>query len=33
MMIEVENLTKYYGEIRGIEGVSFLIEKGEIVLG
>jgi ABC-2 type transport system ATP-binding protein len=30
-MIEVENLTKYYGEIRGIEGVSFLIEKGEIV--
>ena len=30
-MIEVHNLTKYYGEIRGIEGVSFLIEKGEIV--
>lgn len=30
-MIKVENLTKYYGEIRGIEGISFLIEKGEIV--
>jgi len=29
-MIEVENLTKYYGEIRGIEDVSFSIEKGEI---
>jgi len=29
-MIEVEDLTKYYGEIRGIEGVSFSIERGEI---
>lgn len=29
-MIEVENLTKYYGEIRGIENVSFSMEKGEI---
>ena len=29
-MIKVENLTKYYGEIRGIEDVSFSIEKGEI---
>jgi len=29
-MIEVENLTKYYGEIRGIEDVSFSIGKGEI---
>ncbi len=29
-MIEVENLTKYYGEIRGIEDVSFSIKKGEI---
>lgn len=29
-MIEVENLTKYYGEIRGIEDISFSIEKGEI---
>ncbi len=29
-MIEVNNLTKYYGEIRGIEDVSFSIEKGEI---
>lgn len=29
-MIEVKNLTKYYGEVRGIEDVSFSIEKGEI---
>lgn len=30
-MIQVENLTKYYGPIRGIEDVSFSIEKGEVV--
>jgi len=30
-MIEVEGLTKYYGAIRGIEDVSFKIDKGEIV--
>ncbi len=29
-MIEVRNLTKYYGEIKGIEDVSFSIGKGEI---
>ena len=29
-MIEVENLTKFYGEIRGVEDVSFSIGKGEI---
>jgi ABC-2 type transport system ATP-binding protein len=29
-MIEVEGLTKYYGAVRGIEDVSFKIEKGEI---
>ena len=29
-MIKVENLTKYYGEIRGIDDISFSIEKGEI---
>jgi len=29
-MIEVENLTKYYGEIRGIENISFSIARGEI---
>jgi len=27
----VEHLTKYYGEIRGIEDISFKIGKGEIV--
>jgi ABC-2 type transport system ATP-binding protein len=30
-MIEVENLTKYYGMFPGILGVSFSIKKGEIV--
>jgi ABC-2 type transport system ATP-binding protein len=30
-MIEVEHLTKYYGEIRGIEDVSFSVGKGEII--
>lgn len=30
-MIQVENLTKYYGPIRGIEDMSFSIEKGEVV--
>ena len=30
-MIEVENLTKYYGNIRAIENVTFRVEKGEVV--
>jgi ABC-2 type transport system ATP-binding protein len=30
MIIETENLTKYYGKIRGVENLSFSIEKGEI---
>lgn len=30
-MIEVENLTKTYGGARGINNVSFSVEKGEIV--
>lgn len=30
MIIETKNLTKYYGKIRGIEHLSFSIEKGEI---
>lgn len=30
-MIEVENLTKFYGPIKGIEDVSFSVEKGEVV--
>lgn len=28
--IVVENLTKYYGEIRGVENISFKVRKGEI---
>jgi len=30
-MIEVEHLTKYYGDVRGIDDISFKIGKGEIV--
>jgi len=30
-MIEVENLTKYYGTLPAIQGVSFRVEKGEIL--
>ena len=30
-MIEVENLTKYYGGKRAISDLTFQIEKGEIV--
>jgi len=30
-MIEVENITKYYGNIRAIENVTFRVEKGEVV--
>ena len=30
-MIEVDNITKSYGETRALRGVSFRINKGEIV--
>lgn len=30
-MIEVENLTKYYGTLAAIENVSFIVEEGEIL--
>ncbi|ACM23715.1 ABC transporter [Thermotoga neapolitana] len=29
-VIEAENLTKYYGKSRGVEGVTFSVEEGEI---
>lgn len=29
-MLEIQNLKKYYGKIRGVENVSFYINKGEI---
>jgi ABC-2 type transport system ATP-binding protein len=29
-IIEINNLTKYYGKIKGIEDVSFSVKKGEI---
>ena len=30
-MVEVDNLTKYYGDYAAIEGVSFQVNKGEIL--
>ena len=30
-MIQVENLTKYYGPIRAIDDITFTIDKGEVV--
>ncbi|MEE9273886.1 MAG: ATP-binding cassette domain-containing protein, partial [bacterium] len=30
-MIQVEGLTKFYGSVPGIEGISFGVEKGEIL--
>ncbi len=30
-MIQAENLTRYYGEVRALDDVSFHVEKGEIV--
>lgn len=30
-MIQVENLTKHYGEVRALDGVSFQVHRGEIV--
>jgi ABC-2 type transport system ATP-binding protein len=30
-VVEVENLTKRYGQIIGIDGVTFSVEKGEVV--
>ncbi len=30
-MIEAEHLTKYYGPIRGIEDISFKIDRGDVV--
>ena len=29
-MIEIKNLTKYYGKIRGVENLSLKLEEGEI---
>jgi len=30
-MIKIENLTKYYGELKAVDSVSFEIKKGEIL--
>ena len=29
-VIEVENVRKYYGEVKGVDKLSFSVEKGEI---
>ena len=29
-VIETKNLTKYYGKIKGVENLTFNVEKGEI---
>ena len=29
-ILEIQNLTKYYGKIRGVENLSFKLEEGEI---
>ncbi len=29
-VIEVENVKKYYGDVRGVDGLSFSVEEGEI---
>lgn len=30
-MIEIQNLTKYYGDLRAVDGISFTVERGEIL--
>ncbi|MGN1269879.1 MAG: ATP-binding cassette domain-containing protein, partial [Clostridia bacterium] len=29
-ILEIQNLTKYYGKIKGVENLSLKLEKGEI---
>lgn len=29
-VIETKNLTKYYGEVKGVENLTFSVKKGEI---
>lgn len=29
-ILEIQNLTKYYGKIRGVEDLSLKLEEGEI---
>jgi len=30
-MIEIQNLTKLYGQIVGVKNISFTVEKGEVL--
>jgi len=31
IVIEIQNLTKYYGDLRAVDGISFTVERGEIL--
>ena len=30
IILEIQNLTKYYGKIKGVENLSLKLEEGEI---
>ncbi len=30
IMLEIQNLTKYYGKVKGIENLSLKLEEGEV---
>ena len=30
-MVEVKNLTKYYGDIKAVDDISFTVETGEVL--
>ena len=29
-VIEIKNLTKHFGKVKAVDGISFAVEKGEI---
>ena len=31
-ILEIQNLTKYYGKIKGVENLSIKLEEGEIYI-
>lgn len=30
IMLEIQNLTKYYGKVKGVENLSLKLEEGEV---